>query len=546
MYAILCLLVLLLLPAPAVAQTEPSTLPELSPAAITFLGSVTVPGTDGTGTTERQTLAYGGYALGWGAGGQSLYFGCHDWFDRLARISVPALGGTATVLEPCRDVAPGISTATDAATGMILGGTLPIGNKFLIGASTYYGNTAMQWSLWIGENLSTMRGPFAVNGGAPQRMLGGYFGVIPAEFRAAFGGDVVTGRCCISIISTTSYGPALTVLDSQTVEATKTGKWVLGYPDNHQTIGGYSDPGGLVGFGQATSIGGVAMVPGTNTTLFFGQQGTRVCYGAGTSDPTLDGKPTGTGHIYCYDPTSPYQGVHGYPYIRVVWAYRTSDLLAVKRGQKNPWDVKPVSITKLPGTTPDTPSMLGATYDAASGKVAVTLDSGGAPKVFLYQLPGGVPGPGPTPTNCIPGVESMVSDDSATAQCVAGVKTITEQWTRTGDIPATNGGAACLPVVSPRFRTAPCEMPPPAPVLQVTMRVNTCTVVATAPAPPDALGGWGIQFLLDGSNLGTRDTAAPYTRSRSSVTPGPHVVGGVWSKTGAPSVTLAAQTLACP
>ncbi len=527
---------------PAMAQTDPGSLPELNPATITFLGSITVPTADGVTAGEQGQLAYGGYALGWGAGGQSLYFGCHDWHDRLARISVPAIGDTATVLEPCRDVAKGIGTAPEASTGMILGGTLQIGGKFLLGASTYYGNSPMPWSLWIGESLTAMRGPFAVSGGPPQRMIGGYFGVIPPEFRAAFGGDVVAGRCCISIISTVGYGPNLTVLDSQTLETNKVGKWVLGYPDDHQTIGGYGDPGGLVGYGQSTSIGGVAMVPGTNTTLFFGQQGTRVCYGTGTSDPTLDGKPTGTGHIYCYDPTNPYQGTHGYPFMRVVWAYRTSDLLAVKRGQKNPWDVKPVSITKLPGTTPETSGMVAATYDPASGKVAVTLGTGGAPKVFLYQVPSGTPNPGPTPTNCVPGTESMVSDDSATANCVAGVKTITEQWTRTGDIQETNGGAKCLPVQTPRFRTEPCSMPPPVPVgfftnTPVTCRLDMTLVVAS--------GSVQFQRRRVGTttwvNHGTLDASSPYQRA-SNQPVGTYEAQAVWS--GSP-MPIALGTQAC-
>lgn len=378
---------------PASAQTEPATLPMLTPADVTFRGSFTVPVNDGQ-PSPGGDLVYGGYALGLGPDGKSVYWGCHDWLDRLARVTRPGPGGAATLLDPCRDVAPGIYGITGSGNGMTLGGTMAIGGRFFVGANTYYSSEPQPTSLWMGQSLAAMRGPFRVGTGN-QRTFAGYFGTVPPEFRALFGGDVISGKCCTSIISNSSYGPALNVWDSATVEQLRGATQLLEYPDNHQTVGGYLDPGGLVGFGHTTTVGGVAMVPGTNTTLFIGRQGTTVCYGTGTTDPTLHGKPSGDGGIWCYDPTNTYKGNHGYPYLNAAWFYRTSDLLDVARQLKARWDVRPVQIAQLPGTTVDTGQMVSATYDPATGDIMATLDTGGAqPRIYVWNVKPGTQVPG--------------------------------------------------------------------------------------------------------------------------------------------------------
>lgn len=77
------------------------------------------------------------------------------------------------------------------------------------------------------------------------------------------------------------------------------------------------------------------------------------------------------------------------------------------------------------------------------------------------------------------------------------------------------------------------------------MPVASCAVVASA-QPPDALGGWGVQFTIDGQNLGTRDVTPPYTRSRTSgVSPGAHSIGGTWTKTGQMPRQIEAVTVEC-
>ena len=125
-------------------------------------------------------------------------------------------------------------------------------------------------------------------------------------------------------------------------------------------------------------IRGLVFPSHSRSVLFFGTQGIGgFCYGQGTSDPSLAGQPVpgSTGVIYCYDPDDSYKGTHAYPYTAMVWAYDANDLLAVKQGQKQPWEVKPYATWTLP--LPFTsPRIGGAAYDPATGKIYVSQQFG--------------------------------------------------------------------------------------------------------------------------------------------------------------------------
>lgn len=151
--------------------------------------------------------------------------------------------------------------------------------------------------------------------------------------------------------------------------------------------------------------------------------------------------------------------------------------------------------------------------------------------------------PPPIDKDCVPGTERKVSEIAGA--CVAGKQTFTETWTRDGDVPAVGNGKACVPVVTPRFRTGECEAQPPALTITATGTTQTCALAVTANKPPDTTAGWGVQFSrrLEGSaswlSHGTRDTAAPYTRS-ANVGIGTWETRAVWSRTGAASVQVPA------
>ena len=94
-----------------------------------------------------------------------------------------------------------------------------------------------------------------------------------------------------------------------------------------------------------------------------------------------------------------------------------------------------------------------------------------------------------------------------------------------------------------------CPVLPPQSNFQVTLTVSTCSA-KTSDVPPDATGGWGVQFQrrVSGSTTwsshGNRDTTAPYERT-STISAGTYEFRAIWSKTGQPSVTRALLTRTC-
>jgi hypothetical protein len=130
---------------------------------------------------------------------------------------------------------------------------------------------------------------------------------------------------------------------------------------------------------------------GARTLLYFGRQGTgKVCYGDSTSDPSLDGVTDSSGHTYCYDPVSPYKGYHAYPYRYQIWAYDVLDLLAVKNGTKNPWNIQPYATWGLtmPFTNDGTMTIHGVAYDSNTQRIFLTqaYGDGDLPLVQVFKV----------------------------------------------------------------------------------------------------------------------------------------------------------------
>jgi hypothetical protein len=111
----------------------------------------------------------------------------------------------------------------------------------------------------------------------------------------------------------------------------------------------------------------------------------RFCYGEGTDKLGLAGKPTPDGTTWCYDPDGSSKGTHAYPYGPEVWAYDAADLLAVRRGTKKPWQVKPYATWAL--QLPYNSSQIGgATYDAADGLIYVSQQYGSASDPVIHAF----------------------------------------------------------------------------------------------------------------------------------------------------------------
>lgn len=380
------LALLLVLASGAGAQPAPDALPRVYPGDVHYLGSFSLPDSDARGGL----LVYGGDALGLGADGHSLYYSC-IYGTSIARVTIPALGEEAQVVTPCERV-PNLAAVHPQDPNISVGGILQWKGRLVVSAySTYDAGHDARASHYAGADVGALSGPASVGTWNPG-LVGGYMAPVPLAWQSLLGGPVLTGQCCLSIVSRSSYGPAISTFDPATLRGTQAvpAMHLLGYPEGHTTLGPYESAGPF--WGGTARIGGVAFPEGTRTVLFVGRVGSTFCYGNGTTDRRLDQMPDGAGGRYCFDPTSPYKGTHGYPYRHQMWAYDAADLAAVARGEREPWDVTPYAAWTLPemSDTPGFADMRGATYDPATRRLYVTPSN--AAVVHVYEVASNVSG----------------------------------------------------------------------------------------------------------------------------------------------------------
>ncbi len=370
------------------AQT-PQQQPLVQPGNLSYKGAFKVPVNDGTGRGAAEGwLTWGGAAMGMGPDGASIYYGCHDWGSRIARVKIAAPGATGTIVEPCAPIATLANINPSDPNSKKLGGSLWWNGRLTVSAYSYYdGNGTASASHFVGTNVANQAGPYRIGSWNPG-LIGGYMGVIPQEWRGLLGGPALTGQCCIAVISRSSYGPSVSVFNPDDVGTINpaASTMLVAYPDNHQVFGPWNVPNPY--FTGVTRIGGVAFPAGTRTVLFIGRHGSTFCYGTGTNNQTLDGTPDGQGNKYCYDPADGSKGSHGFPYRHQIWAYDANDLLAVKQGTKQPWDVRPYAVWTLPEMdNSGFATMRSATYDPATRRLYAVEDRGDAqPLVHIYEI----------------------------------------------------------------------------------------------------------------------------------------------------------------
>ncbi len=367
--------------------------PELvGPDDVSYLGAFDVPASDGSGDMEG-TFTYGGHALGYDPSTDSLFFGGHDWYQRLGQVSVPSdFSQPATVLQQLVDPTDGNSSLVDDST-LKLGGSLVFNDRLIVTMYSYYDADSTQALSHFASSLDLTSqadadGPFALEGSANARSKAGYMTTIPAEWQAAFGGPALTGNCCLSILGASSAGPAVSVFDPDDVGVIDPvpASTLLFYPLGNPTTADGTETNDL--FIQSDAVVGVAFPAGSRSVLFVGTHGQgEYCYGPGTSDQSLHGTPDGEGNVYCYDLVSSAKGTHAYPYVHQVWAYDADELLEVLAGARESWEVVPYATFELSGIRDDGgATMAGATYDPDSGRLFVTERYGDNPRVHVFEI----------------------------------------------------------------------------------------------------------------------------------------------------------------
>ena len=350
-------------------------------------------------------FSYGGAALAYNPARNSLFIAGHDQQQKIAEISIPSPSTSttftslpqSTVLQSFVDGTEGRLSQID--TGNVkIGGLLVIDNYLYMSAYSYYdGDASAQLSHFKRPvNLSTtgqVVGPVAVGSAG---FTSGYMTHIPAGRQAAFGGTALTGNCCLSVISRTSYGPAAFSfnpadigVETPPISVTP----LVYYSTEHHTLGDWQQQSDY--FNNTAAIHGIVWPENTDSVLFWGKIGIGpFCYGVGTSNLDLIGETAPSGQAYCYDPTNTTTGGHAYPYVYQIWAYNAEEM----RQAVNPWDVKPYAIWR-----PVLPfhhwsaELGGVAYNPATQRLYVVqkyASSFGQGVVYVYKvnaMTGGVP-----------------------------------------------------------------------------------------------------------------------------------------------------------
>lgn len=271
------------------------------------------------------------------------------------------------------------------------GGLLVYNNKLIGSSYAYYDGpseaarshfaASLKWAT-EGSQFSGMYrvgvsplGPDKANGG----FVGGYMTHIPKEWQAKLGYPALTGKGAIAVITRSSLGPSAWGFDPDNLGKVDPvpSTFLVGYPGSHPTLGSYGDKPSLL-YNRVTELNGLVFPENSSSLLFFGRHGLGLtgegdtCYGTGTRKKDLAGTPDGQGNKYCYDPADGSKGVHGYPYIAQVWAYDANDLVEVKNGKQEPWNVIPYARWQLPlPYETDMNTIEGVAYDPATQRVFV-------------------------------------------------------------------------------------------------------------------------------------------------------------------------------
>src|SRR3989338_6970816 len=438
-------------PTPTPTQTTTTTTGSgtlLQKSNLVYQGAFKVP----HGTIGGSSFGYGGKIVAYNPANNSLFIAGHENDHHIAEITIPTpvnsgeFGSlnTASVLQAFVEPTEGKISGIPPFDTFKVGGLLVEGGNLYQTAYAYYdgAQTQVLSHFKSGLNLSAqgdVQGPYQV-GTMGAGLVDGWMIPIPTAYRAALGKTHITGNCCLSIIGRTSWGPSafgFNPTDLGTKNPVPVTPYLY-YNGDHPTLGPWGGTSAF--FNGSTEIHGAVFPEGTRSILYFGRHGVGPwCYGTGTSNQSLQGQLAPGGSIYCYDPTDSSKGNHAYPYEYQVWAYDVNDFIAVKNGQKNPWDVIPNVWTF---NVPIQSSVAGGVaYDPSTQRIFLvaprTEYPGAYPAIHVFKVQGGTTvtltptvSLSASPTSITSGTASTLTWSSANAtSCTAsgawsGTKTV--------------------------------------------------------------------------------------------------------------------------
>jgi hypothetical protein len=358
---------------------DPTTLPLIQAKDFSYLGAFVVPGgfsgqavtTYRNPKTSELTLFYRGHDQSSDTVGEMSIpktLGLSQDFQKLPRSQTiqPWTKVTEGKLDGLNET--GIGNA--AGNGSFIYGLLADGEKLTIAASTIYSNTPQTASLATSSTslsaIGDFNGFFALTGKVKiQRAMGGSMAWIPAEWQKTLGGKAIVGNAPTSIISNNSFGPAITVFDPDTLGTSNEGETLVFYPQANPMCGTVDCERTLNPvYTWSSGFTGRAFPRGSRSILAVGIHPTgEIWYGGPIS-------PTGTA-AFCNDGG---WGQKASGHESRVFAYDANDLLAVKKGLKQTWQVMPYAHWRLPEVERSSCwTLTAATFDNESGLLFVVI-----------------------------------------------------------------------------------------------------------------------------------------------------------------------------
>jgi hypothetical protein len=413
--------------------------PLLQQSDLVYQGAFRVPKGSYGASTKTSTLSYGGESLSFNPKRDSLFILGHlDSEKLLLEMTIPPVVNsnnlsdlkTADVLQGGIDITGGLGyDKLGVGNTAIVNGARP--GSLLVYQNRLFGNA---WASYDGENKaanshfsanldwsagSGFQGFYRVgenpinkascNGG----FVGGYMGLVPPQWRGSFGGrPALTGLGGTPVITRSSFGPSAWAFDPADLGVLDPAPATLlvGYPSTNRSLGNYT-VGNLV-YNSTSEVRGVVFPVGAGSVLFFGRHGLgadhfgagttftgQTSYGPATSNLSEVGRTASSvpntcgstvvagGDVCSYDPADSSKGVHGYPYVYRIWAYRASDLARVFQRDLNPWDVQPYGVWDLPlPFAVPVARIQSATYDPATQRIFLSQQAGDRPGMEPFPL----------------------------------------------------------------------------------------------------------------------------------------------------------------
>lgn len=350
--------------------------------SLTYLGAFKLPPTSSSGPNNPNSFHDGGEAMAYDPYTSTLIVQGNFRYGNAARVTIPAPlttppYNTASLSGSWLDMLWRFPNNDPGADDRRIGGFLPLANgDMIISYYVYYDANNTQATTHIRRYANgTISSKVLVGQSGRAGFTSGWMFNIPTTWQSIFGAPCITGNGSLSIISRTSLGPAASIFDPANVPTLNPvpAPEVLSYPITHPTLG-TCETGTIFNCAASNNRAGLVWIDGTATLLYLHHVcETNPVYSGGWSCPT--GRKT-------------------------KWLlYDANDLLAVRNGSKNPWDVLPYAITNA-GSELYTTEVRAITYDPSSARLYIA-DRGGdgaQPLIHVYSVNVAVVTPQPTPT----------------------------------------------------------------------------------------------------------------------------------------------------